>query len=118
MTAFVALCLFLDPITFVFILLDLVSVSFLSLPKGAHFQSAINGYLMAGHRCDEVYVRRIVLTKLLFERDTLRSSLFECTSLGRRAYIINFTRSSLFRLGGRYMRIIFRGSVREGCITS
>ena len=119
MTAFVALSLFLGPIAIVPILLDLVPVSFLGLRKSAHFQSAISGYLMAGHRCDEVYVRRIVLTKFLFERDTLRSSLFERTSLSRRAYIINFARSSLYSLaGGRYMRIIFKDSVREGCITS
>lgn len=118
MTAFVALSLFLVPITFVFILLDLVSVSFLGLPEGVHFRSAISGYLMTDHRCDKVYVRRIVLTKLLFERDTLRTSLLKRTSLSRSAYIISFTRSSLFSLGSRYMRFIFKDSVRESCITS
>jgi hypothetical protein len=63
MTAFVALSsLFLVPITFVSIVLDLVSVSFLGLPEGAYFRSAISGYLMAGHRCDEVYVRSSLLS--------------------------------------------------------
>ena len=118
MMAFAALSLFLHPITFVVIFLDIVPVSFLSLPEGIHFQSAFSGYLMASDRCDEVYLGRIILTKFLFERDTLRSSLFERTSLSRKAYIINFTRSSLFRLGSGYMRIIFKDSVRDGCIIS
>jgi hypothetical protein len=110
-TTFASLSLVLHP---VFVLLDLIPVSFLGLPKGTHFVSAISGYLMTGHSCIEIQVGRIVLTKLPFDRDTLGSSLVELSRRVKRqvAYIINSTSSSLFDLGSGYMRIIFKDPVR------
>lgn len=120
---FVALNLVLGPVTSVSVLLDPLPVSFLGLPKCAHFQSAISSHLMAGRSSIEVHIGGIVLTKLLFDRDALRSSLVECTSLGRRvkcqvANIITCTGSSVFDLGSGYMRIILKDSVRKGWRTS